>query len=271
MVGYGRSQLIYGGDTLPTFITGNPVVNGAITVSSLASPSRMVYDRAGNLWVVSQTNATVMKFTPSQLGQTGSPTPSVVIGFSASLTALAPNTAPHAPTGLAFDGAGNLWIGGASTLLEFTPSQLAVSGNPAPTITLMQNNVFGSNSLDLAFDANGNLWVANGAAGIAEYTSAQLAQGGNQTAAVVLQLPPVATGGGNLTTQTGRSLAFDNGGNLWVGTNAGVVIQVPNSQLAVSGTVVPGMVLGAPTGTNIVQGIAFNPAPVNLPLHLPGN
>ena len=60
----------------------------------------------------------------------GSPTPAVTI--------LAASGSLNLPTCLAFDNGGNLWVvnRGASTIVQFSASQLASSGSPMPVVTI---------------------------------------------------------------------------------------------------------------------------------------
>jgi hypothetical protein len=88
----------------------------------------------------------------------------------------------EAPARLAFDRAGDLWVGCIFNfnVLEFTKSQLAASGSPTPAVTLSNN----SGSLDgpngVAFDNAGDLWVANQLNSSAvEFTPSQLGASGS--------------------------------------------------------------------------------------------
>jgi sugar lactone lactonase YvrE len=161
--------------------TPAPAVTLSATSGSLSGPAGLAFDLGGNLWVANANASTVVQFTASQLTASGSPTPAVTLSAtSGSLSG---------PAGLAFDQRGNLWVANAnaSTVVEFTASQLAASGSPTPPVTLGAT----SGSLDapsgLAFDRSGDLWVANDISGtVVEFTASQLGASGAPTPIVTL-------------------------------------------------------------------------------------
>jgi sugar lactone lactonase YvrE len=121
VVAFSASQLASSGSPVPA------VTLSADANISLDGPVALAFDGGGNLWVAN-INANVVEFASSQLGSTGSPTPAVTL-----------TSAPAAePTGLAFDGHGNLRVTSSffSTVVEFAASQLRASGAPAPNVTL---------------------------------------------------------------------------------------------------------------------------------------
>ncbi len=79
----------------------------------------------------------------------GTPTPKVTITATAVVTQDGIALSLDFPEGLAFDPAGNLWVANldsdnAGSLAEFTPAQLASSGNPSPAVFL-DSDIFGTN------------------------------------------------------------------------------------------------------------------------------
>jgi sugar lactone lactonase YvrE len=178
------SQLAASGTPTPAVVLG-------ATGGSLNGPEGLAFDASGDLWVANNGGSTVVEFTPSQLSASGSPSPTVTLS--------ATGTSLDNPVGLAFDAAGDLWAANAtnSTLVDFTPSQLAASGSPSPTVTLSST---ASGSLDspqgIAFDAAGDLWVANHANNsLVELAPSQLTSTGTPT--------PTSTVTGALTGLTG--------------------------------------------------------------------
>ena len=154
VVMFSSAQLVDGG-----------VVAGAepevtINAPSLASPAGVAFDADGNLWIVSAD--TVVMFSSAQLVDGMSVVPEVTIGANDGSLA--------SPASVAFDADGNLWVSNdpgdptVDTVVKFTRSQLAMSGNPAPDVTIGAD---ADNSLNspkgLAFDNSGDLWVASGA------------------------------------------------------------------------------------------------------------
>ena len=120
LVEYTKSQLASSSNPAP-----------AVTISGLGS--NMVtpaFDASGNLWFSTYDSAqeAVEELTPGQLAASGSPTPAVSISTGSN----------NEPAGLAFDTAGNLWVGyyEGHTVNEFTANQLASSGSPTPANTM---------------------------------------------------------------------------------------------------------------------------------------
>ncbi len=247
-----RPSVIIRGTSTGTFLT------------TLTRPGGLVFDRGGNLWTVSIANRTLMKFSPDQL-KTSTPTPAVTLDLGAFSTALFVGP-PR--VGLAFDTQDNLWLGSNARVIKLTPAQLSASGTiglAEATVRLFNN---GRQVNALAFDAVGNLWVA-GSGRFAQFSAAQLLQAGpdetaNPAPAVILTLSQNVNNSG-----TPFSMAFDNGGNLWAGTGAGTVVRLTPEQLTASGTVTPSVVIETGSGAAI-NGLAFAPAPANLPLIQPG-
>jgi hypothetical protein len=167
LVEYTPSQLASSGDPIP-----------AVTISGLDGPYGFAFDTSGDLWVANRSSSTIVEYTPSQLAASGDPTPAVTISANASSL--------DNPSGVAFDASGDLWVTNSesSTLAEFTPSQLAASGDPTPAVTISANASSLDGPYSLAFDAAGDLWVPNfSAPSLVEYTPSQLAASGDPTPA----------------------------------------------------------------------------------------
>ena len=167
---------------------GTADVTPAVTItdtSDLASPAFATFDPTGNLWVSSEGNSKIVKFSASQLTTGGTPVPPVVI------------TSPsvNEPGQMAFDASGNLWVANAGndTVVEFTAAQLTASGSPAATVILSND---GSASLStpwgLQFDSTHRLWVSNYATGtLSKFAPGQLSATGSPTPRISLTgLPP---------------------------------------------------------------------------------
>ncbi len=127
------------------------------------------------------------------------------------------------------------WVAndGNSTVVEFTPAQLAATGSATPAVTL---SGAAGGSLDdpegLAFDSAGDLWVTNeGNSTVVEFTRGQLAITGSPTPAVTLS----ATAGDSLDDPEG--LAFSLAGDLWVANHDNnTVVEFTPGQLAATGS-----------------------------------
>ena len=156
------------------------------------------------------------------------------------------------PYGLGLDGAGDLWVSNyiSSTLMEFTPAQLASGGTPTAVVTISSSGPSLDGPIGTAFDRSGDLWLANFSnATISMFTPSQLAVSGSPTATVSLSGTDI---------NEPEFLAFDAAGDLWV-ASGGSLLEYTPAQLTQSGTPVPAIIvstssLGGPTG------IAFDPA-----------
>jgi sugar lactone lactonase YvrE len=163
--------------------TGIPVTP-AVTIlyPGAAQFSKLAFDPTGNLWAVTH-DSLLVAFTPAQLASGGTITPSVVIHSNA-------GSLDH-PYDVAFDASGDAWVVNIadSTIVEYTPSQLAASGSPAPATTIAIRDVGTVSSAPsaLAFDNSGDLWVADlNRNEVMEFTPSQLAAGGAQVPAARL-------------------------------------------------------------------------------------
>jgi sugar lactone lactonase YvrE len=157
IVRFDRAQLASSGSPVPS-----------VTISGLGHPTALAFDADGSLWVSDSQAHTVAKFAAAQLAASGSPAAAVVISSA--------NNSIMNPAGIAFDAAGNLWIGnlGDQSLASFSPAQLATTGSPAPRVVI--STTAGSLLIPagLAFDDGGNLWVIGGAGTLDKFASAAL-------------------------------------------------------------------------------------------------
>lgn len=144
-------------------------VNFVTSSSGLVIPFFVAFDASGNLWVGDTGNNRVLEFKPPFVNGMGA---SLVIGqpdFVSSGSATTASTF-NFPTGIAFDGSGNLWVGDTSNnrVLEFSPAfATGMSANlvlgqanfTSSTSATTQNGFF--NPFGIAFDSSGNLGVAD--------------------------------------------------------------------------------------------------------------
>ena len=193
--------------------------------TGLHSPSGLVIDSAGNLWVSDQSNQRVLRFSsPFSNGMAAN----LVIGQSTFTTGggALTQTGLGGPTGLAFDSAGNLWVadGGYNRVLRYTPAfangmaaNLVIGQSTFTTNTgaTTQTGLYGPTGL--AFDSTGNLWVAEEDNNRVMRFSPSFSSG--MAASLVIGQSTFTTKTG-ATTQAGLnspdSLVVDALGNLWV-------------------------------------------------------
>jgi len=112
------------------------------------------------------------------------------------------------PDALAFDAAGNLWVGDGSSsshppaIEEYSPNELLHNSAPGEVVTKLGQAI---SPEGLAFDATGDLWVAGGTA-VVEYSAASLHDNPS----------PARTMAASSLIDGPDSLAFDQAGDLWV-------------------------------------------------------
>src|SRR5580698_5158846 len=161
-----------------TGFTSNGVSPSSTT---LKVPSAVAFDAQGNLWVADTSNNRILEYlAPLTTGEAAS----VVLGqtgFNSEVcngtTSTPFPTTLCAPSALAFDSSGNLWVTDEANdrVLEFMKGSGFVSGQAA---SLVIGEVgFGSKGCNIssqassttlcypdgiAFDSSGNLWVADG-------------------------------------------------------------------------------------------------------------
>lgn len=200
----------------------------------------------GRMWVAVYGEQKMVAFTPAQLAAGGSdPTPDVAVGFGGS----------HNPYALAFDAAGNAWVGmnGDAGVWKIAAADLTTSGTPTPAAVL---DVDGIDVNGLAFGPDGSLWVASTGA-LSGFVPATLA------AATPAGTAPDVVLNGTVTNPLTfpHALAFAADGSLWVATGADRVVAYAPGQLAASGAPEPAVVL-ASNGSSLqtVRGVAFDAA-----------
>jgi hypothetical protein len=220
--------------------SGSPVP--PVILSGLPSANALSFDGNGNLWIASGSsgNDKIIEYTASQLNATSSPTPA--------LTLTSVNQSISLPQQIAFDPAGNLWVGNqiAGTVVEFAASQLTgLTGSHAlaPAVTLTSAD-WGANAVGtIAFDVHGTLWVygfSSGKVGVYGYAPSSLTASGAVTATSVVT---------NSTFSSGpQTVLFDPSGHLWVTTDGSVVEFTP-AQLAAGGSQTATVTIVLP-GTN---------------------
>jgi sugar lactone lactonase YvrE len=227
--------------------TGSPT---ATVTASTQGAIPGAFDRDGNLWVLDDTAGAVgLKRYPADAIVTGgSQTPDVVVTSSAF------EGGTPGPVSIAFDSAGNAWVGVlySQSVVEIPAASLLASGAVTPPPVQIAN-VMSPNAL--AFDAKGNLWVGAGDS-VVQYAAPRLTANISTAPDVTIgaQTPPPVTG--PLTSVLG--LAFSGDGELWADFN-GTLAKLTTADLATSGTLTPAVqftadVQALPSGLALDEG-----------------
>ena len=198
------------------------------------------------LWFGSASPAAILRLSPGQLNGTGDP------GAATAITT--PSARLSNLVGIAFDGAGDLWVTSQddSLLLGFAHASLTSSGSTAAMTVIGPSSGSLSGPTSLAFDAGHGLWVANRANGtVVRFDSLQLAAGGSPVPRVILSGLGVPT-----------TIAFDAAGSLWVSdSRSNTLAGYTAGELEASGSPAPAVLLSA-AGSSLVKpsGLAFDAA-----------
>lgn len=162
----------------PTATVGsNPAFNGPIGIA---------FDGSGNLYVSNNVGDSIYGFNLNVVNNVVNGSGTVTLTPSVTLTNDGSGSI-QSPWGLAVDGRNNLWSSNTSsggttlgTVVEFSRTQLAASGDPTPNITLTSVAVNSNQTLvatnGIAFDNYGDLVADSSAApfGIAGFSQSQL-------------------------------------------------------------------------------------------------
>lgn len=239
--------------------TSTPTPSQSIDATAYGFVNGLAFDASGNLWAADGNSSQLLMYTPAQQNTGGALTPSVVLSATGSSIA-------H-PIGIAFDSSGDLWVANdnSSTVVEFTPTQLAATGSPTPAVTISANSTPSlSSPFDIAFDAAGNLWVANAynAPSVVRFSPSQLTTSGSPT--------PMATITSASAGTNPEGLALDASGALWVADYGAKQLLRFTNPATLSGTVSPSAAVNI-TGLGAFDAplIAFSPPAANLPIQTP--
>src|SRR5688572_14958249 len=150
----------------------NPTAS--VAMSGIDAPAGLAFDFAGNLWVAANGSSTIMRIDVGHHGTSGS-------GADLTITALTPSPVIGTlgyPLGIAFDGAGNLWVNYDGTIVRLTPADL--SGTGTKTITPAVQIALDVLALPygIAFDETGGLWLAYSGGKFARLAASQLGASG---------------------------------------------------------------------------------------------
>jgi hypothetical protein len=253
------------------------------TRAALDEVTAMAFDAQATLWLSFQDDGVLLGLSSSQYQSSGTVIPAYTLQNGTSGAAQL-----YAPTGMAFDAAGNMWVGNVFSVLEYKTATLALAltatgGSaimplPDAYLSTTASEAAAANGSPgtsptfeyLAFDAEGNLWVSgahSSTAGytdyIAEYAASALSTlGANTTPAPVVTLHEDSAQAANFVSF--GALAFDSSGNLWLGGGT-ELFRYPAASLTASGSGLYDVTISnIPFLTGYA--LAFNPIPSGLAL-----
>ena len=198
--------------------------SASATQTGMSSPGSLAFDPSGNLWLADTNNNRALEYAlPFSSGMQAS----LVLGqgvFTSSAAATT-RTGMRAPTEVAFNQAGDLWVADSSNnrILEFAPPfhngasaywELGQS-DYASNLVEGQSQLFSPSSV--ALDSTGNLWATDTQDNrVVEYTQ-PISTGESASMAIGQASIALSTaGGGRGGLSSPFDAVFDKSGNLWV-------------------------------------------------------
>jgi sugar lactone lactonase YvrE len=164
----------------------------AVQISGLDGPAGLAFDTAGNLWVAFGGADRVARYNASRLTASTSDSPDLVIEAKTPPPVI---NDLSAPSGLAFDASGNLWVNYNGTLARLTPADQAGSSSASLTPTVQVGLSVTALPDGLLFDESGNLWLALSAGQFGRLGPSQLTSSGSKTPEVFITSPDVGYAG----------------------------------------------------------------------------
>ena len=221
------------------------VIQGAAT--GLNNPWAGSFDAAGNLYVTSRQNFSVVEFAP---GAGGNVAPVATISGAATLL-----PSQFGPEGIAVDSAGNINVSvldnGGNRILSFAPG---ANGNVAPAHSNTGSQACAP--VGLAVDSARNVYAIGNYAGCPQITEFSPGADGNAIPLAVITGPATGLGSANSEAQ---GIAVDSAGNIYASNSLYDTITVyapgANGNAAPTRTIARGMpTLSGP------RGVAFDAA-----------
>lgn len=176
-----RDQLAVTGQPVPAVTLSNPDLGGVLSIA---------FDADGNLWATNEDDE-VVQYSKARLAASLTTAADVILVHKSGPPVIGVYSAPQ---NLAFDGAGNLWIGffAGNDLVKVPKTLQAASDTLRPDVSLKGGVTM---LLDgLAFDASGGAWMPGSLGKMVKVAADGLAGSGAMQAAVVLTIPGFGNG-----------------------------------------------------------------------------
>jgi sugar lactone lactonase YvrE len=284
VVAFSSAQLRSGGAPMPSLQRRPPFTGSAVA-----------FDRDGNLWATGGDSSAFQRFSAASLAASGDLQPErryaidfgcapninqLLVGRDGSVWAssfcgdgfiarysaadlasggdkpLQRHLKVSEPRGMAFDGAGNLWVAASGKVQRFDVARLgAPNTNPSDLVIQAETPAPESLALGadyLAFTVEGDLWVGD-FTGTRAYLleRSNLTGAGNKTV-----VPRVILDVG--VTALPTTLALDHSGGLWMPSGVGKFVRFDATQLQASGAPVPAATF-EPARLGYAENLAFFP------------
>ncbi|WP_041658006.1 NHL repeat-containing protein [Marinithermus hydrothermalis] len=202
--------------------------NLVFETGALSSPTGIVFDAEGNLWVVHHFEGQVTMYAADALAASGPLEPSATLSFGM-----------VGPESVAVDAEGNLWV------TDFLADQVlmyarGVLTNPRAAPSVVLSGPLLDQPVGIAFDPDGNLWVTTwGTDTVLRFAAADLTASGSPEPDRVITDPRM---------QNPTGLLFEGDGDLWISSftpvnNASWLVKFNAESLRTPGILVPDVVL----------------------------
>jgi streptogramin lyase len=170
--------------------TGSPTPSIVLDNADLDGVQSLAFDAAGNLWANNADNETVM-YAKARLAASGTGAADVVITQMSGPPVIGTYSDPN---NLAFDAAGNLWVGyfAGNDLVKIPKDSLASSKTIQPPVVAVKASVLALLE-GMAFDEEGAAWITGKTGTLVKAGPARLAASGDLTADVVLTSPALGS------------------------------------------------------------------------------
>jgi len=267
-VGQGGLDVLTPGNIIPVAgsygsATGaaGPGDNGLATNATLDLPASVVLDGAGNIYIADSKNEEVRMVCFSKAS---APFPGITCPAAGDIVDLTSGLSLNLPSGIAVDGAGNLYIAdtGNQIIRKITAATGAITtvagdgtagyrlsddGGPAATAELNEPQ-------GVTVDASGNLFIAD--------TVNNRIRRVDAVTGVITTVAGGASGSGSLATDATLSapyaVAFDSAGNMYIPDSGDdIVVKVA----AVSGSITAASTISTVAGNGTINAVSGCPAP----------
>ncbi len=161
--------------------SGSPTPGVIISSPLIMNPAGLAFASNGDLWVAIEGTGKAVRFNAEHLGASTMAPPDVILGAKTPAGAPVASTYDH-PSGIAFDQAGNLWVGFLDQLVSFTPAQQMATADRADALVV---NV-STGTAGFAFDESGGLWYSDAPNKLKRIAKPSLTAGGDVTPDIVI-------------------------------------------------------------------------------------
>jgi sugar lactone lactonase YvrE len=193
--GSGNLWVSIVGEDRVVMLTAAQVATGGTPTATverkeIPSPQGLAFDGSGNLWIAAHDVPAVVRIDASHLTVTGSGSD---LAITAMNTASGVTSTLSSPIGIAFDGAGNLWVNYDGTIASIPPADQTGTGTKTIVPPVVITTDVATLPTGIAFDQDGGLWLAHAVNKLARFDATQLETSGAVAPAIVIDSDDVGS------------------------------------------------------------------------------